>query len=50
MSDPGRETFLTEVRRLRREVREVGHQLDRVEADMRKALDHLLREQHDAYR
>ena len=40
---PARKQFVAEVIRLRREVRDAGQRLDRIEADMRRVLEDLLR-------
>ncbi len=44
------EAFAAEVVRLRRAVRELTGQLDRVEADVRRVIDDLLRQRLEAYR
>jgi hypothetical protein len=49
---PNREVvaFLVGLIRLQREVRDVGRQLDRIEAEMRDALSEVARERFEEYR
>lgn len=46
-ADPGREAFLSEVRRLRSDVRAAAQVLDRLEAEMRRLLDDLIRQRFE---
>lgn len=41
---------LAELRRLQRRVRDVGQQIDRIEAEMQRALSDLARERSEGYR
>ena len=44
------DAFVAELSRLQSEVREVGQQVDRIEAEMRHALNDLARERFEEYR
>jgi hypothetical protein len=46
----GAVAFLARLIRLQNEVREVGQQLDRIEAEMRHALNSVARERYEEYR
>lgn len=44
------DAFVAELSRIQSEVREVGRHLDRIEAEMRHALNDLARERFEEYR